>query len=188
MVYLYHKIGTMLDVFDFVFLDIGIQSNIESVSENMYAWRELDALIQRVQQGDAMAVRDLSDLGGDPRDILHRLNVIMAGTVPLWISGLPDSYANRFDMFANRLVLGLLSYGLQAGAGGSVRRMPVGRPGVQYPDGWEKLYFDWKAGRLSAKDFLIKSGLKKATFYNRLADYAPIYEANLSYRNRYGIV
>ena len=49
------------------------------------------------------------------------------------------------------------------------------------------MYFDWKAGKLSAKEFLVKSGLKKATFYNRLSDYAPVYEMNLLYRSRYDI-
>lgn len=187
MVYLYHKIGMCLDAFDFVFIDIGICSDVIAVSENAYSFRELDNLIRDGRAGDALAVRDLSDLGAGPDDILRRLDLIMPGVFPLWIGALPASYAGAFDMSANRSVLGLLVYGLRAGMGGTMLKTPVGRPEVRYPDGWEDMYFDWKAGKLSAKEFLVKSGLKKATFYNRLSDYSPVYEMNLLYRSRYDI-
>lgn len=50
-------------------------------------------------------------------------------------------------------------------------RKNIGRPVIQYPVGWEKNYIKWKNKEISSKTFMEQMGLKKATFYNLLAEY-----------------
>lgn len=47
----------------------------------------------------------------------------------------------------------------------------LGRPSVQLPEAWGKLYADWKAGKITAVSFMSEVGMKKGTFYNNIKKY-----------------
>lgn len=47
----------------------------------------------------------------------------------------------------------------------------LGRPSVQLPEAWGKLYADWKAGKITAVSFMSEVGMKKGTFYNKIKKY-----------------
>lgn len=49
--------------------------------------------------------------------------------------------------------------------------LKAGRKKAIYPEGWEELYSEWKRKNITTTEFLRKSGLKKATFYNLLGEY-----------------
>lgn len=49
--------------------------------------------------------------------------------------------------------------------------LKAGRKKAIYPEGWEELYAEWKRKNITTTEFLRKSGLKKATFYNLLGEY-----------------
>lgn len=42
----------------------------------------------------------------------------------------------------------------------------VGRPEATFPDGWEAVYQQWKAGEITAKSAMESLNLKRNTFYN----------------------
>ncbi len=42
----------------------------------------------------------------------------------------------------------------------------VGRPEATYPDKWEEVYQEWKAGQITATSAMQKLNLKRNTFYN----------------------
>ena len=42
----------------------------------------------------------------------------------------------------------------------------IGRPTAQYPDNWNEVYADWKAGKITAVEAMRRTGLKRNTFYN----------------------
>lgn len=46
-----------------------------------------------------------------------------------------------------------------------------GRPARQFPDGWEKVYVDWKDGKITAVASMKLLGLKRNTFYRLVKDY-----------------
>lgn len=42
----------------------------------------------------------------------------------------------------------------------------IGRPTAQYPDNWNEVFADWKAGKITAVEAMRRTGLKRNTFYN----------------------
>ncbi|PFV72740.1 recombinase family protein [Bacillus thuringiensis] len=47
----------------------------------------------------------------------------------------------------------------------------LGRPVMELPKEWNKLYKDWKAGKITAVAFMDAIGMKKATFYKKVKEY-----------------
>ena len=54
----------------------------------------------------------------------------------------------------------------------------IGNIHGKYPENWAELYEQWENEKITSKEFLEKSGLKKATFYNLLASYREMMEDN----------
>lgn len=47
----------------------------------------------------------------------------------------------------------------------------LGRPVMELPPEWSKLYKEWKAKRITAVAFMDAIGMKKATFYKKVKEY-----------------
>jgi DNA invertase Pin-like site-specific DNA recombinase len=47
----------------------------------------------------------------------------------------------------------------------------LGRPPVELPKEWTRLYKEWKAGKITAVKFMNEIDMKKATFYNKVKEY-----------------
>lgn len=47
----------------------------------------------------------------------------------------------------------------------------LGRPKIELPVEWDKLYKEWKTGTITATEFMNNIGMKKATFYNKVKEY-----------------
>ncbi|PEC65622.1 recombinase family protein [Bacillus toyonensis] len=47
----------------------------------------------------------------------------------------------------------------------------LGRPIMELPEEWDKLYKEWKAGQITAVAFMDAIGMKKATFYKKVKEY-----------------
>ncbi|MBD7935924.1 HNH endonuclease [Cytobacillus sp. Sa5YUA1] len=47
----------------------------------------------------------------------------------------------------------------------------LGRPVLELPKEWDKLYKEWKAGKITAVAFMDTIGMKKATFYKKVKEY-----------------
>ncbi len=47
----------------------------------------------------------------------------------------------------------------------------LGRPVMALPKEWNKLYKEWKAGKITAVAFMDTIGMKKATFYKKVKEY-----------------
>lgn len=54
----------------------------------------------------------------------------------------------------------------------------LGRPMVELPKDWVKLYKEWKAGKITAVAFMNLVDMKKATFYNKVKQYESTLKAN----------
>ena len=48
---------------------------------------------------------------------------------------------------------------------------PVGRPAATFPEEWESIYAEWKAGTITAVSAMQRLNLKKNTFYNLVRRY-----------------
>ena len=47
----------------------------------------------------------------------------------------------------------------------------LGRPVLELPKEWDKMYKEWKAGKITAVKFMEEVGMKKATFYKKVKEY-----------------
>lgn len=47
----------------------------------------------------------------------------------------------------------------------------LGRPILELPKEWDKLYKEWKAGKITAVAFMDKVDMKKPTFYKKVKEY-----------------
>ncbi|PRS26914.1 resolvase [Bacillus sp. RJGP41] len=47
----------------------------------------------------------------------------------------------------------------------------LGRPVLELPKEWGKLYKEWKVGKITAVKFMDEVGMKKATFYKKVKEY-----------------
>lgn len=47
----------------------------------------------------------------------------------------------------------------------------LGRPIITFPIEWDKLYKEWRSGKITAVAFMNEVGMKKATFYNKVKAY-----------------
>ena len=41
----------------------------------------------------------------------------------------------------------------------------LGRPPITAPENWSKVYADWRAGTITAKEAMHRTGLKRSSFY-----------------------
>ncbi|MEK1831238.1 recombinase family protein [Priestia megaterium] len=47
----------------------------------------------------------------------------------------------------------------------------LGRPIITFPKDWDRLYKEWRSGKITAVTFMNEVGMKKATFYNKVKVY-----------------
>ncbi|MCR6106870.1 recombinase family protein [Salipaludibacillus agaradhaerens] len=47
----------------------------------------------------------------------------------------------------------------------------LGRPAVEFPEAWDKLYKQWKAKKITAVQFMVEVDMKKGTFYKKVKEY-----------------
>lgn len=187
----YAKQTERIDVFDDVLDTSGLPaSSLRFSSEHDRAWHVLDGVTGSMAGGDILCVPDLETLGDSSSDISARMEAIMAKRCGIVIASIPATYEFGLDLLLNKAVASAIIQGLQSGEAGArpfVRQAGPGRPRLVFPDGWDELYARWEAGEIGSKEFLTASGLKKATFYNKLADYKALRAFNMGYLVDHGI-
>ena len=146
------------------------------------------SLLEKVDTGDLIWVLSIDRLGRDYHEILHFWRIITKERgVDIAVIDMPllDTRTGKDLMgtFIADLVLQILSFvsntelnnirqrqaaGIAAARARGVR---FGRPVKKPPDDFDVIVKQWERGNLSFADALERSGLKQATFYNRLREY-----------------
>lgn len=191
MFYLYAKQTERLDAFDGVLDTLRLPAcDLRYSSEHGRAWHVLDDVIGRMGRGDGLCVTCLESLGETPDDMTLRMGAVIAKDCRIVVASVPATYEFGLEPVLNRAVASAVIQGLRTGQADGmpfVRQPGAGRPRLDFPDGWAELYAEWEKGGISSKAFLEASGLKKATFYNKLADYRELREFNVRYLLEHGI-
>lgn len=162
-------------------------------SENPATFQELEALKEQLTEDDCLIVSQLSSLGENKSDVLNQLDWFIRKPRRLLVSNLPTTYQYGIEPSTNQAVLATLSQSILSQSSNVLAlssyesRRSRGRPKIPFPDNWERLYRGWKDKRISSQDFLTQSGLKKATFYNMLADYEGILKDEKDFCKKYKI-
>lgn len=137
--------------------------------------------------GDIFIIDSLCDLGQTDQEIIRRLRCFMDKRICLIICAVKSTYEKGIDETINGVVLATILEMLSSAHSSESRmihfRRNIGRPGVEFPDGWDEMYQNWKSGKVSSGDFMQWSGMKKATFYNKITEYKNLLLQEEEYRN-----
>lgn len=150
------------------------------------SWNSLvgsDTNAPLLREGDLLVVVSLDRLGRNYQEIRnqwqHITQEIQADIKVLDMPLLDTSRSNNSldTRFVADLVLQILSYTAekerlsirerqaQGVAAAKAKGKRFGRPAVGFPEDWDVVYADWKAGKMTAAAAMKKVGLKRTTFY-----------------------
>ena len=180
---------TDISCFDNI-LDI-LQDDVDEINvvvENRRSFHEYDSLLKIISVSDIVIVNDVKDLGNNNVDILNRLDWFIQKGRMLVINTISSTYMFGVGQPMNKAVLSTLVQSLATNDSNVVRmskKPVVGRNKIEFPENWDELFAQWDKHEISSKEFLAKSGLKKATFYNMITEYREIQKINDDYIKRY---
>ena len=180
--YLYSKTDMNLSVFDDIILRFNNKyTELDITIENRRSFRDLDKLLQRLNKNDVLLINDLSDIGLKQTDVIKHLDYIIYNNIILIIQNINTTHDDNISI--NKAVLSTLKQYIVSNNNiiSFVNKPSVGRSKIIFPDNWEDLYELWINHEITSKEFINKSGLKKATFYNLLGEYRRIQELNSEY-------
>lgn len=142
-----------------------------------------------LRKGDTLVIKSLDRLSRSKTDIKNELEYFKSEGIRLKVLDLPTTLIDLpaeqgwiFDMINNILIEVLSSIAEQERltirqrqregiAAAKLKGKHLGRKRTEYPPEWEHLYFLWQDKRITAKEFMKRSGLKKSTFYRLLSFY-----------------
>jgi DNA invertase Pin-like site-specific DNA recombinase len=134
---------------------------------------ELKKMLEYVREGDIIVVSDISRLARSTRDLLSiidTLNQKHVGFVSLKENIDTTSPQGRFvlTIFGALAELerdNILSRQREGIDAAKARGKKFGRPVMEFPKNWEKVYKQWKARKINPTDAAKELGLKRPTFY-----------------------
>ncbi|MDU5027934.1 MAG: hypothetical protein E6271_05810 [Negativicoccus succinicivorans] len=158
--------------------------------EHKRNFRELKKIKTEMSDKDILIISTLHSLGLNEADILNELNYFIQNRKLLVICNIESTYKFGISQPMNWAVLNTLSESILLHNTNIIKlpenkRSNAGRNKIEFPDNWEELYEKWEDNKISSKEFLDRSGLKRATFYNMITEYREILEANKSFIKKY---
>ena len=136
-----------------------------------------------LRPGDTLVVKSLDRLSRNKRDIKNELQYFKDNRIrlkiielPTTMMDLPDGQEWVFEMVNNILieVLGTIAeqerettHQRQAEgiAAAKAKGVKLGRPALTVPANWDEVYSAWKAGEITAKEAMERTGTKRTSFY-----------------------
>lgn len=141
-----------------------------------------------LRPGDTLVVKSLDRLSRNKSDIKSELEFYKKNGIRVKIIDLPTTMVDLdgqewiIDMVNNIIIEVLSSIAEQERAMTKSRQAEgiaaakavgksLGRPTVDYPENWEKVYTCWKRKEISGNTAIKLSGLKRTTFYKLVKKY-----------------
>ncbi|MCM3477276.1 recombinase family protein [Caldibacillus thermoamylovorans] len=146
-------------------------------------------MLKAMRSGDTLYIKSIDRLGRNKEMIKQYLELFKKEGIRVKIIDLPTTMQDVsegqewvIDMINNIIIEVYTSMAEQERnnikqrqaegiAVAKAKGKHLGRPAVQLPEGWEKLYKEWKAGKITAVAFMNEVGMKKGTFYNKVKEY-----------------
>lgn len=157
------------------------------VTEHDRKYDKLNKVLTDGKSGDILVIENMADIGVDDEAIMKHLQCIIDHRICLMACDMKATYTHGTSVDMNRMVLEtileMLSRSENMKKNLFLGPRSAGRPSVIFPDGWDEQYAAWKAGELPSKEFMNWSGMKKATFYNKLTQYKELLDREEEYRN-----
>lgn len=163
------------------------EDEINVVSDHARKETALTKAMYTASAGDIFIIDSLCDLGQTDQEIIQRLRCFMDKRICLIICAVKSTYEKGIDETINGVVLATILEMLSSAHLSESRiirfRRNIGRPSVEFPDGWDEMFQSWKSGKVSSADFMQWSGMKKATFYNKITEYKNLLLQEEEYKN-----
>ena len=136
-----------------------------------------------LRRGDTLVVKSLDRLSRNKCDIKNELQYFRDNGIQLKVIDLPTTMMDLpegqewvFEMVNNILieVLGTIAEqerasikrrqaeGIQAA---KAKGKKLGRPAITFPANWNEVYSMWRAGQITAKEAMARTGTKRTSFY-----------------------
>lgn len=156
---------------------------VDKASGRDFNRAEYNVLIRALREGDTLIIKSIDRLGRNYNDITEQWRMITKEIKTyIRVLDLPllDTTVNDKDLtgtFIADIVLQILSYVAeterlnikQRQAEGiklaKERGQHLGRPKIEAPANFDKLYDSWKRGEITATKAMVQLGLKRTTFY-----------------------
>ncbi len=190
-VFLYAKRTDSTEIFDPVIHMFKDKDAVITISlEGRRIFRELDRIIHDMKKDDIAVIGSLSSLGLSDADIANRLDWFYRNKRILVICDFKTTYEYGITQPMNMAVLqtilqSVLNHNSNVVEIPGNKRSNSGRNRILFPDDWEDMYLKWEKGELSSKEFISRSGLKKATFYNLVTEYKALQASLQEFQERY---
>lgn len=187
-VYGYARVSTKDQHLDRQLIELGKYVDERFIFTDKQSGKNMDRpqyqlLRKIVQKGDILYIHSLDRLGRDKQQIKEELEYFKAEGVRVKILDIPTTMMDiqegqewLIDMI-NNLLLEVLSTmaeheritikqrQAEGIAAARLKGKHLGRPAAVMPEGFQKVYDDWKAGSITAVRAMQVLGLKKNTFY-----------------------
>ncbi|QIK86791.1 recombinase family protein [Erysipelothrix sp. HDW6B] len=167
------------------FLEYGIDEPlifVDKESGKDFNRKEYQLLKHLLNEGDVLVIASIDRLGRNYDMILEEWQAITKGIkADIIVLDMPllDTTQNKdlLGSFISDLILQILSYvaeqersdikkrqreGIQIAKSQGVQ---FGRPQIEKPENFEEIFNEWQSGRITAKQAMIETGLKRNTFY-----------------------
>lgn len=147
-----------------------------TIEKNKRSQEEALNIIKKAGANDYVIIDNISLLGTNYYNNYQIITTLLANKAIVLFADADIPLKKQIDPSFNEQFLTGIQYHLfslkeQENKQENNKRKNIGRPVIQYPVGWEKNYIKWKNKEISSKTFMEQMGLKKATFYNLLAEY-----------------
>ena len=142
-----------------------------------------------LRRGDTLVVKSLDRLSRNKADIHNELQYFKDNGIRLKVIDLPTTMMDLpegqewvFEMVNNILieVLGTIAEQerttikqrqAEGIAAAKEKGKKLGRPALEFPSNWEKVYSSWKAGEITAKAAMEQTETKRTSFYKLIQMY-----------------
>lgn len=165
-------------------------SDICVSAEHMRSFQELEKIKNEMISDDILIIGSLKSLGINEKDIANSLKYFIEKGKCLVVSNIESTYKYGVSQPMNKAILSTILDSVLLNNKNIIelprnRKFNSGRNKIDFPNNWEELYENWENNNISSKEFLDKSGLKKATFYNMITEYKEILKANEAFVKKY---
>ncbi|KAA0756025.1 recombinase family protein [Bacillus sp. BF2-3] len=146
-------------------------------------------MLKAIRKGDTLYIKSIDRLGRNKELIKDYLEQFKKKGIRVKIIDIPTTMQDRpqeeewvIDMINNIIIEVYTSMAEQERQNIKQRQAEgiavakkdgkhLGRPVMELPEEWNKLYKEWKAGKITAVAFMDTIGMKKATFYKKVKEY-----------------
>jgi len=146
-------------------------------------------MLKAIREGDTLYIKSIDRLGRNKIQIKEYLEYFKKEGIRVKIIDLPTTMQDVaegqewvIDMINNIIIEvytsiaqqereTLLTRQAEGIAEAKKQGKHLGRPVLELPKEWDKLYKEWKQGKIKAVEFMELVGMKKPTFYKKVKEY-----------------